>query len=313
MRCGFRRDHSSVKSGLYSIGSPSEQSPVLVTANYKMTFDTLRSHLKGVDAWILVLETRGVNVWCAAGKGTFGTEELVRQMERCNLASVVSHKNIIVPQLGGPGVAAHEVKRQTGFQVHYGPIRAKDIRQYLHNGMKTTPEMRRFEFPFWDRVVLSPMEFTIMLKWFFLLSLFLLLVSGFHQAGYSLERILGVGLPAVGILFGCWVGAAFLIPALLPWLPGRMLAVKGFGVGLLLGGLLTLGCWLVSLPFDNGAGMGGVGLLIVALSGYFGLMLTGSMPYTSLSGVKKEMRITIPVMIVIFIAGIVLWSVGRFV
>ena len=57
------------------------ESPVLVSANYKLSFDCLRSELTGFNAWMLVLDTRGVNVWCSAGKGTFGTNEIVGRVQ----------------------------------------------------------------------------------------------------------------------------------------------------------------------------------------------------------------------------------------
>lgn len=312
MRLGFGRDRYSIDPGLYSIGNPDTASPVLVTANYKMTFDVLRSHLSGINAWILVLDTRGVNVWCAAGKGTFSTDELVRQLEDNEIASVVSHRELIVPQLGGPGIAAHEVKKRTGFKVLYGPIRAKDIKTYLGAGKKVTSEMRQVQFPFWDRIVLSPLEVVVMFRWFCLLALIVCLIAGIRGLSFSFESVLQVGIPSVGIMTACWLAAAFLIPALLPWLPGRMLSVKGMCVGFLLGGIVGLFWWLFKTPFDNGVSMGGFGLIVIALSSYFGLILTGSMPYTSLSGVKKEMRKSVPVIGFLLVAGMVLWTIGRF-
>ena len=65
-----------------------------VTANYKLSFDALRSQLADLDAWILVLETNGINVWCAAGKGTFGTDELVHRIRECQLEKVVKTRNL---------------------------------------------------------------------------------------------------------------------------------------------------------------------------------------------------------------------------
>jgi len=115
-----------VDPGLYAIGEPTEESPVFVTANYKLSFDLLRRAVSSIHGWILVLDTLGINVWCAAGKGTFGTDELVDRIQSSGLADVVSHRKLIVPQLGAPGIAAHEVKRRSGFQVIYGPVRAED-------------------------------------------------------------------------------------------------------------------------------------------------------------------------------------------
>src|SRR6266542_4399541 len=163
-RVGSFRNRYAVEPGLYAVGRPGPRSEVLVTANYKMSFDHLRRALDGLDAWILVLDTRGVNVWCAAGKGTFGTEELRRRVESVGLARVVTHRRLIVPQLGAPGVSAHEVQQLTGFRVRFGPVRASDIAGYLRTGLEPTPEMRRVRFGIADRVVRVPMELVPALK-----------------------------------------------------------------------------------------------------------------------------------------------------
>ena len=104
-RWGIGRKHYTIDPGLYALGTPNGQSPVLVTSNYKMSFDRLRQALPGRNSWILVLDTKGINVWCAAGKGTFGTAELVTRIESSSLTQIVSHRELILPQLGGAGVA----------------------------------------------------------------------------------------------------------------------------------------------------------------------------------------------------------------
>ncbi len=101
-RWGVNRMNYMVSPGLYAVGTPGAASPVLVSANYKMSFDRLRRELTGIDAWIVVLDTKGINVWCAAGKGTFGTEEIVDRVERYRLSELVTHRVFIVPQLGLP-------------------------------------------------------------------------------------------------------------------------------------------------------------------------------------------------------------------
>ena len=107
VRLGYRRRSYRVEPGLYRVGSPAAVSPVLVTANYKLTFDKVRACLDGIDAWLLVLDTKGINVWCAAGKGTFGTKELTERIAATDLKNVVSHRRLILPQLGATGVSAH--------------------------------------------------------------------------------------------------------------------------------------------------------------------------------------------------------------
>jgi len=76
-RWGVNRMAHRVEPGLYRLGNPTPDSPVFASANYTLSFDALRSTLAGIDSYILVLDTKGINVWCAAGKGTFGTEDLV--------------------------------------------------------------------------------------------------------------------------------------------------------------------------------------------------------------------------------------------
>ena len=118
VRIGVNRNNYKVSPGLYAAGNPDQDSEVLVTANYKLTFDVLRKELQGLNIWILVLDTNGVNVWCAAGKKTFSTTELVKRIEMTNLDRLVSHKRLILPQLGATGVSA--ANREKGFRVHRG-------------------------------------------------------------------------------------------------------------------------------------------------------------------------------------------------
>ena len=106
-----------VTPGIYAVGNPDRNSRVFVTANYKLSFDHLRRALEGIDGWIMVIDTKGINVWCAAGKGTFSTKEVVRRIRIHHLAQIVDHRKIILPQLGATGVAAHDVKKMTDFAV----------------------------------------------------------------------------------------------------------------------------------------------------------------------------------------------------
>lgn len=297
-RWNINRMDYKVKPGLYCVGNANADSSVLVTANYKMTFDRLRQKLGGVDAWILVLDTKGVNVWCAAGKGTFGTDELVRRIEFSKLKLIVSHKKIIVPQLGATGVSAYKVARQTGFHVQFGPVRAKDIKAYLAAGMKATAKMRRVQFTTPDRLVLTPIEIVGALKpaAIFLGVLFILNAIGFGHYGL-------VDLYAFG---GAILVGAFVTPVLLPWIPGRAFAFKGFLLGLI---------WAVGVGFLNGwPGALSIGWIkeaaylavLPALSAFIAMNFTGASTYTSPTGVIKEMKIALPLQMIGAGAGILL-------
>jgi len=302
----------TIEPGLYAVGDPSDASPVLVSANYRMSFDRLRSKLGGLDAWIMVLDTKGINVWCAAGKGTFGTKEIVHRVKITQLAEVVSHRILIVPQLGAPGVRAQAVKSQTGFQVVYGPVRAEDLPAFLAAGMEATAEMRRVRFPLGDRLALVPIELLMWIKWALAVAVCLFVVGGLGRDGYSITRTLSLGGSSAALFLGAYVASAVLTPALLPWLPGRSLSAKGAWSGLLLTILLGVCMW----PPDGGLGdwaLGGAwALIIVTVASFVGMNFTGASTYASLSGVRKEMRVAVPTQAAGGALGLLLWLVALF-
>ena len=312
-RWGVGRMDYTVEPGLYALENPDNQSPVLVTANYKMSFDRLREALPGRSSWVLVLDTAGINVWCAAGKGTFGTSELARRIASSGLDQVVSHRELILPQLSGPGVAAHEVKKLSGFRVHYGPIRASDLPAYLDAGLHATPEMRMKTFSLRERVALIPIELVAALKAGILLMLLFFLISGLGgPAGYW-ENVKDYGVFAIVSVLVAILAGAILTPLLLPALPGRAFSVKGVLVGLATAaGLLIfrnpdLTFWAGRLEVLAWI------LLVSAITGYLALNFTGASTYTSLSGVRKEMRFALPIEIGAGVAGFALWLASRFV
>ena len=312
-RWGIGRMKYAVAPGLYAVGNPSADSMVFVSANYKMSFDHLRSNLHGRDAWIMVLDTKGINVWCAAGKGSFGTDEIVRRIKSTGLAEVVSHRKLILPQLGGPGVSAHEVKDRTGFRVIYGPIRAADIPAFLDAGLKVTTEMRLVRFGLYDRLVLIPVELVMSGKYLLAVAAALFVLSGLGRDLYSLDRVMSVGLPALLLLCAAYFAGGTLTPTLLPWLPGRSFALKGAVAGLvvvLIGGLYgwTRPVWPIG-DWDTIAWA----LMILSIASFIGMNFTGASTYTSLSGVRREMRVAVPLQIISAAAGLVLWVTARFV
>jgi len=292
-RWGFRREEHRVEPGIYALGSPGPESPVFVSANYTLSFDTLRSALPEIDGYILVLDTHGINVWCAAGKGTFGTDELVQRIEETGLADVVSHRALILPQLGAVGVAAHEVRRRTGFAVEYGPVRAQDLLAYLTD-RQATPEMRTVTFGFAERLVLLPVDFVRVLLPMIGAAVLLYFAGGLETASAVVVAVLG------GVVF---------FPLLLPWLPTPNFTTKGLVLGFvcaipfaaarLAGGTSTVGwtriAWAVSYL-----------LAMPAVTAFLALNFTGSTPFASRSGVKSEIAMYTRPLAWLFGSGLVL-------
>jgi len=271
------------------VGQPDQESPVLVTANYKLTFDSLRSVLQGIDAWILVLDTNGVNVWCAAGKGTFGTDEVVRQVQAVGLSEVVSHRRLIVPQLGATGVAAHEVRRRSGFKVVYGPIRAGDLKAFLAAGRRASEDMRRVTFTLAERLAVVGVEVVTVLKWFALIVFVMMLLTG---ADSVIERLGTAVLKGAPVLAGLLAGTV-LVPMLLPWIPGRAFSLKGALVG-----AFVVGATILLLP-DAYTWLGKIQVFVfgTVAASFFAMQFTGSTTFTSPSGVEWEMRRALPLQI----------------
>jgi len=303
-RWGYKRSLHRVTPGLYVLGRPNRSSPVLVTANYTLSFDAVRSALSERPSYVLVLDTKGVNVWCAAGKGTFGTDELVERIFATKLHQIVDHRELILPQLGATGIAAHLVKRRSGFRVIYVPVRAEDIPAFLSEG-QATASMRRVTFDVRERLALIPVEITHTLLPMLGAALALWLLAGPYAA--------------LGVIAAVLAGTT-LFPLLLPWLPFHDFSANGF----LLGSLPALACawgtWRSGAPGDWGLYLRVAGLLLglPPVTAYLAMNFTGSTPITSPSWVRREMRRYIPIMavsvglgaIAIIVAAIHAWIGG---
>ncbi|HNQ25480.1 MAG: Acetyl-CoA decarbonylase/synthase complex subunit gamma [Euryarchaeota archaeon ADurb.BinA087] len=291
-RWGVNRMGHVVRPGLYQLGNPSPDSPVFVSANYTLSFDSLRSALSGIDAYLLVLDTRGINVWCAAGKGTFGTDELVKRIVNTRLVSVVRHRTVIVPQLGAPGISAHQVLQRSGFRVEYGPVRARDLPEYLKT-RKAPAAMRRVEFPFRERIVLSPVE---------------LVHAALPTIGAAILMYLLAGPVASLAAVTAVLAGTVLFPALLPFLPTKDFSTKGLILGILVAlPFAAYGASELSLPSWARLLAGIMPLfLIPPVVSYLALNFTGCTPYTSRSGVKAEIFTYVRVMVAMAGSGIIL-------
>lgn len=286
------RTHYKIAPGLYAVGEPTKDSEIFATANYKMSFDIMRRELKGLHAWILVLDTKGINVWCAAGKGTFGTDELVKRISEAKLDTIVSHHRLILPQLGAVGVSAGEVKKKTGFLISFGPIQAADISAYIRAEYKKTKEMSTIRFSMIDRLILTPMEIKPFMNKFPWFAVGVLLFFGLEPSGIIFKQAWFGAQPMLLFCLASIIAGALFTPLLLPFIPFRSFAIKGWIMGVLVmfvamsvfGGLLQKSTLLLIAAW----------IFFPALSSYIALQFTGSTTFTGMSGVKKELKIGIP-------------------
>ncbi len=230
-------------TGLYRIGHPDRTSPVLVTGNYELTVRRLVRELDGqVDCWLVVANSRGINVWCSAGGGYFTADDVTSAIRTSGVQEVADHHTLILPQLCAVGVDSWKIRRETGWRVHWGPVRARDVPAYLAAGREKTDAMRRAQFPLKDRLEMT----TATLPFY---GLILALVSLIFWRPFTLT------------ILGATVLMSYFYGIFLPWLPGR----DGLRKGAVLASLAILGLWCWScgwahlpLPslFNHSLGLG---------------------------------------------------------
>jgi hypothetical protein len=169
--------------------------------------------------------------------------------------------------------------------------------------MKATPEMREVTFTFKERIELAPVEFLAAFtgKWL-LIPLALVALSGFGPGFWSLANVVSRAPLALGIYVTGVVAGAIGVPALLPYLPGRALGWKGAELGAFM-------AWVVCGFMFRVATLTTVAAILGegAVAAYLGVNFTGSTPYTSPSGVEKELRRGLPWMALAATASLVLW------
>jgi acetyl-CoA decarbonylase/synthase complex subunit gamma len=169
--------------------------------------------------------------------------------------------------------------------------------------MVTSPGMRELTFSLYERLVLIPVEVMLVLKSMAPAAVAVAL-TGAALGGMS------AGLTAFCAYTGAVLSGIMLGPLLLPWLPGRSLAGKGAFVGLIWAAFFYL---LAGGSRWNTAAAISLFLAAPAVSAFYTLNFTGCTTYTSRSGVKKEMRIGLPVMGGAVIMALILAVLGRFI
>jgi NAD-dependent dihydropyrimidine dehydrogenase PreA subunit len=190
------------KTGLVKIGNPGRDAPVLLTGNFRLTVERVRRALEGIDAYLLVANSGGVNVWCAATGGHLTNHDVISVLKTSGVGNLVDHRRVILPQLAATGIESKIVHQKTGWRVVWGPVYATSIPRFLSGGLEKSPYMRTVRFPW-------PQRLEMAVAWAFPISVLSLLVLPFWQEGV---------LPLVGFVWGC----AFIIFLSFPLYEARL-------------------------------------------------------------------------------------------
>jgi ubiquinone/menaquinone biosynthesis C-methylase UbiE len=243
--------YPKVRPGLYAVGHPTPDSPVLVTGNFDLTVRRLVRAIDGqLDVWVLVADSAGINVWCAAGGGHFTAEKVIAAVKSSHLSEVVHHHALILPQLCANGVDGWRVREETGWGVHWGPIRAEDIPAYLISRRKKTDAMRWARFPFKARLEMV----TATLALYGLLLLLPVLIFLRNQ---------------FWPIFVSLIMLSYFYGIVQPWLPGRDGLLKSIPLAVIaVAGLFVYSALWNPLPvprlFNWSIGLTGLSVLISA-------------------------------------------------
>jgi NAD-dependent dihydropyrimidine dehydrogenase PreA subunit len=221
------------KTGLTKIGNPGRNSPVFLTCNYHLTVERVKRALRGIDAYLLVAQSRGINVWCAATGGHFTNHSVISILKTSGIEKLVDRRNVILPQLAATGVELKTIQKKTGWKIMWGPVYAKDIPAFIKNKLVKTVAMRVVEFPWMQRIEMA-------VAWAFPISLVPALIMMFFWR----EAILPLTLLVWGLSFLIFL----CFPLYSQWLghEGKRIGFIFFDFGkggfqLILWGILILG------------------------------------------------------------------------
>ncbi len=246
----------AVRSGLYRIGSPTRDSPLLLTCNFYMTFKQVVKALQGRHGWLLVQDTEGWNVWCAADAGIFSAEKAAALMRAYDVDSLLDHKTIVVPRLGGR--IARRLSQLTGWKVVKGPIAARDLPAFIEGGLVTTQPMRSLR-----RYYGLPHRLRV--------GMLTALVAAFCALPFLF--VLREFLPFF-LAFG--LASSFVLGIFHYWIPGRTGVVKELLLGAL--AFLCLLAWTVAQGQSLTLRLGWVVLALFIYSFVLGYMYQSSTP-----------------------------------
>ncbi len=128
----------TVTQGIYEIGSPNENSPVLVTTNFSLTYFIVSGEIEGsrIPSWLLIMDTEGLSVMTAWAAGKFAGDMVGSFVKKCGIADKVKHKKIIIPGYAA-SISGEMEEELPGWEVMIGPRDASLIPKYLKDTWKT--------------------------------------------------------------------------------------------------------------------------------------------------------------------------------
>lgn len=254
-------------TGLFPIGHPDRNSPVILTGNFRLTVERVKRALRGLDAYLLVADSAGINVWCASAGGYLTNHQVISAIKTSGVEGLVNHHTIIAPQLAAVGIEPRVIRQKTGWQVVFGPVYAEDLPAFLAAGGKKPPRMREVRFGLGQRLEMAVM-------WAFPLSVVGAIIALLIKPE--------VALPLIALIWGLSLAVFISFPLYAPWLnpKGHFPDFARGGFQALFGGLSLLGIvgyTMLRGSFD-GSTMLRWGMVALGLVLLLGFDMTGNTP-----------------------------------
>ncbi len=124
----------ATKEGIYEIGKPDENSPVLITSNFSLTYFIVSGEIETsrVPSWLLVKDTEGLSVMTAWAAGKFVADALAPFVKKSGIADKVKHHKLIIPGYAAAESGGME-EELPGWEIQVGPRDGSNIPAYLKN------------------------------------------------------------------------------------------------------------------------------------------------------------------------------------
>jgi acetyl-CoA decarbonylase/synthase complex subunit gamma len=125
-----------ITPGLYKVGNPGKDAPVLLTVNFSLTYFTLQGYLEAskIPSFMLIVDTEGLSVLTAVAAGKLSEELVGEALKKFGVDQEVTHKTLIIPGYAAP--LSGRIEEATGWKVLVGPRDAADIAEFLEQEWK---------------------------------------------------------------------------------------------------------------------------------------------------------------------------------
>jgi acetyl-CoA decarbonylase/synthase complex subunit gamma len=122
-----------MQQGIYPIGTPGEDSPVLITTNFSLTYFIVSGEIESsrVASWLLVMDTEGLSVLTAWAAGKFVGDAIGAFIKKSGITEKVKHRRVIIP--GAVAAVSGDLEEElgAGWEVKIGPREAAHITAFL--------------------------------------------------------------------------------------------------------------------------------------------------------------------------------------